>query len=94
MKKGIQTMRRRVLITAALAFCGLAASASAVPPPPFDVNACWKRMEVFCAANWQAFGHPDQESCVQTMGHEICNFGEPPLQVATRQDPADLQTGE
>lgn len=94
MTKSIETMRRRVLVAAALAFGGLAASASAKPPPPWDANACWERMYVFCASNWQAFGYPDYDSCVQAMGQEICNGGGPQPLIALRPGSLGLQSGE
>lgn len=86
MSKALERMGRRALLAAALAFGGLAGSASAVPPPPWDDDACWERMEVFCASNWQAWGYFDHDSCVQAMGHEICNGGGPQPLAAIRQD--------
>jgi hypothetical protein len=67
----MERIKRAVLVTAALAFCGTATSASAYQGGYPDYQ-CYKRGEAYCAYMWNADGWPDYPTCVEAYYQNFC----------------------
>jgi hypothetical protein len=88
MTKSLERMKRTALLTAALAFCGVATSASAYQTGYPDYP-CYKRGEAYCAYMWNADGWPDYPSCVEAYYQNFCySSGEGSLVTPASSHPA------